>query len=131
MRRTEEWGSSTVLHRAAHHGLARMWKRIINRGFLTQDASTFNITIQADIRSVLNTDCPPLYGNVQSRDLKGITALHVAAACGYLAVMRNLLAGGSEIEARNEDDLTALHLSIMYENTNCVEELIAKLICRL
>ena len=48
--------------------------------------------------------------NPNTQNLKGDTALHIAAHDGRLGPIRELVAGGASIELRNNDGLTALEL---------------------
>jgi ankyrin repeat protein len=48
--------------------------------------------------------------NPNTQNLKGDSALHIAAHDGRLGPIRELVAGGASVELRNNDGLTALEL---------------------
>jgi len=49
--------------------------------------------------------------DVNARDKKLNTALHLATKAGYLNIMRLLIEAGAELNIQNDSDSTALHLT--------------------
>ena len=50
----------------------------------------------------------------------GVTALHLAAICGYLAIATRLLEGGADSTLRNNDGKTALDRARSYGKSEVV-----------
>lgn len=59
--------------------------------------------------------------------MKGFTALHVAARCGHLLVVRELLEAGTPVDVRSTPTgTTALHLAAGFLRLDCLGELLAQ-----
>ncbi|CAL4090172.1 unnamed protein product [Meganyctiphanes norvegica] len=73
------------------------------------------------LASAVHTDCQNtvetvlrLGANVNIRDAKGMTALHLASQHGCSNVIASLLSAGANLTARTNDGLTSLHVAARY-----------------
>ncbi|OQR99126.1 hypothetical protein ACHHYP_07240 [Achlya hypogyna] len=88
-----------------------------------EDTSDDSDTARKNIVAMLLTRCPEM-ANAQDRD--GSTAMHLAASCGYLKCVQELLAHGADITIRNAIGQTPLEeaeLTGCNGSERCVEYL--------
>lgn len=64
--------------------------------------------------------------NVNEKDKKGRTALHIASWRGLDNVAKSLLAAGAKIDACDNDNATALHLAVMQKHSSVVNLLLSR-----
>uniref|UniRef100_A0AAU7YKD6 Ankyrin repeat domain-containing protein n=1 Tax=Wolbachia endosymbiont of Oeneis ivallda TaxID=3171168 RepID=A0AAU7YKD6_9RICK len=64
--------------------------------------------------------------DVNARDNRGNTSLHLAAIADELQVVEKLIEGGADVNAKNNHGATPLHWAALNQNVNIVEKLIEK-----
>ncbi|QEK89980.1 ankyrin repeat domain-containing protein [Wolbachia endosymbiont of Chrysomya megacephala] len=64
--------------------------------------------------------------DVNARDSRGNTPLHLAALADKLQVVEKLIEGGADVNAKNNHGATPLHWAALNQNVNIVEKLIEK-----
>ncbi|WP_264686246.1 MULTISPECIES: ankyrin repeat domain-containing protein [Wolbachia] len=64
--------------------------------------------------------------DVNARDNRGNTPLHLAVLADKLQVVEKLIEGGADVNAKNNHGATPLHWAALNQNVNIVEKLIEK-----
>ena len=95
----------------------KLFVRLTPAGASPIDA-TFNLAGSAEAMRPLRESCG---FNVNARDRRGMTALHLATEAGTSEVVGLLLAHGADVNAKDQDGTTALHLAVLYELFNDLE----------
>ncbi|XP_071818880.1 transient receptor potential cation channel subfamily A member 1 homolog isoform X3 [Apostichopus japonicus] len=63
---------------------------------------------------------------IDKSDRYDSTALHVASEKGFLAIIKLLLESGADVDAKNEDELTPLHMAAQNGHVNCILEFVKR-----
>lgn len=62
--------------------------------------------------------------SVKSTSICGDTPLHIAAIWGDSEMLKALIAAGAALNAKGEQDMTALHYAIEHKHAHCAQVLI-------
>merc|ERR1719169_99372 len=80
---------------------------------------------RADILSLLLTTCPPETFDLEARDLRGQTALHLASQCGDIGLVQVLLECGADPNAQEETTgWTPLHFAVSKAHYSSIMQLL-------
>ena len=83
-----------------------------------------NLCMAAGLAIFLLAGCVTGGGLIRDADVQS-TPLHGAALSGDVAAIRNLLAGGADVNARDEGRVTPLHRAVLFGNIASVQALLA------
>ena len=83
-----------------------------------------NLCMAAGLAIFLLAGCVTGGGLIRDADVQS-TPLHGAALSGDVAAIRNLLAGGADVNARDEGRVTPLHQAVLFGNIASVQALLA------
>lgn len=100
---TRRHGRCNLLHRATKEGIAS------NTLFLLDEFINFQ-TITANITVVTELLRGGTYRSIDAKNEVGQTAIHLAAILGNVIILKLLIQNGGNVNVKDDEDLTALHV---------------------